>query len=717
MIGTKLSQYTITAELGEGGMGAVYVAEDTTLNRKVALKVLPVELSGSQERIGRFRREAESLAALNHPNIVRVYGVETDQAVPFLTMELVEGKNLEQLIPEKGMSLEQVLDLAMPMADALAEAHEQGIIHRDLKPANVMVDERGTPKVLDFGLAKLRQVDSDDEGDLSMLATATMTQHGVVLGTIPYMSPEQVQGLPVDQRSDLFSFGAVLYEMITGRRPFGGSSSAAIAGALIRDTPAPASESQPGLPLAMLDLLDRCLEKDPAKRVQTAGEIRDALGDIRSGKAVLAPRPVSGSLGETLWGTPLRRVLVSAAVIAVLILVYFGVSRQRVAPREGTAPESAEAPAPDPSSEASSQQADGLLQRGDIYKDRLQDNPSGSSERFELALEAYKEAFALAPERPEAPARIAVLYAIRMQSGGDPASLIPEVEIWALRAIEIDSTFGPAWRALFVSEQYRPRPNQRKLLEYSFRASEHVTGGYVSGFDSQNMSFFSVILGVEGYLYGIDPRSTWGNVNASINLSMLGRYEEALGLVEDALMFNPKFLGAILSKTILLVSLGRVEEARELAETWPPLPGPYAIFSTQFDLVVALETGDADALGKSLHDLQAWLLNPEISSFFRWPYMAPPTIADLARHGHTEEALELMSQIHEAGLGAPPYDWLRLDQIFDPMRDDPRFRAVEAQAKENFDLMMEYLERARESRPLPPKIEQARVDLIEQLGG
>jgi len=717
LIGSTLSHFKITAELGEGGMGAVYVAEDTTLGRKVALKVLPAELSGSQERIARFRREAESLAALNHPNIVRVYGVETDQAVPFLTMELVEGKSLEKLIPEKGMPLEQVLDLAIPMADALAEAHEQGIIHRDLKPANVMVDERGTPKILDFGLAKLRQVDSDDDGDLSMLATATMTQHGVVLGTIPYMSPEQVQGLPIDHRSDLFSFGAVLYEMITGRRPFDGSSSAAIAGALIRDTPTPASESQPGLPGGVLDLLDRCLEKDPAKRVQSAGEIRDALKDIRSGKAAVTRQPPSDAVGKTLLGTPLRRALAGAAVIAVLALVYFGVSRQRAAPEEGAATDTAEATPAGSSSAESSQEVEALLQRGDIFSNRHNENPTGDGEEFELALEAYREAFALAPDRPEAPTRIAQLYALRMNSGGDPAKLLPEIEIWALRAIEADSTYGEAWRVLFDAERYRPKANQRKLLEYSFRASEHTPGPSV--FDPQNMSSFSAILGLEGYQFMLESSalSGFGYVNPSLNLWMLGRYEEALGLVEDALMANPNFLAGILYKPIFLASLGRVHEAQELAEQWPPLPGIYQVLETQLDLVVALQTNDVETVTTSLESLRTVLLDPTIAYTFRWPYLAPPTIGDLARHGYTEEALELMSQIHQAGFGVPPYDWLRLDPVFDPMRDDPPYQAVEAEAKENFDLMLEYLDQARADRPLPPSLEEVRVDLLAQLAG
>ncbi len=220
MIGQTIGHYKIVDKLGAGGMGEVYLAEDTTLKRQIALKVLPPSLAASQERLDRFQREAESLAALNHPNIVHVYTVEEDDGVHFLTMELVEGESLDQAIPPGGLSLDQFFDLAVPLADALSEAHEHGIVHRDLKPANIMLDQKGRPKILDFGLAKLRLPETPE--DLSQLPTEAMTQEGRVLGTYPYMSPEQVEGKSVDHRSDIFSFGTVLYEMATGQRPFRG---------------------------------------------------------------------------------------------------------------------------------------------------------------------------------------------------------------------------------------------------------------------------------------------------------------------------------------------------------------------------------------------------------------------------------------------------------------------------------------------------------------
>ena len=201
MIGRTLSHFKITAKLGEGGMGEVYRAEDTKLKREVALKILPPEFAGSQERLERFQREAETLATLDHPNIVTIYSVEEAQGVHFLTMQLVQGKRLAELIPRDGMPLEQIFEIAVPMADALAAAHEKRVIHRDLKPGNIMVADGGTVKVLDFGLAKMGQV--PDEAVASELPTEPLTEEGRILGTMPYMSPEQARGRPIDHRSGL----------------------------------------------------------------------------------------------------------------------------------------------------------------------------------------------------------------------------------------------------------------------------------------------------------------------------------------------------------------------------------------------------------------------------------------------------------------------------------------------------------------------------------
>jgi len=285
MIGETLARYKIVDKLGEGGMGEVYLAEDSELDRKVALKMLPAEMAGDPERLERFRREAKAVAALNHPNIVTIYSIEESDGTQFLTMEHVEGESLDQMLPPTGMPLSKVFDIAIPLADALATAHERGIVHRDLKPANIMVNREGRVKVLDFGLAKLTQDDAVDgaEGGLTQIPTrlATLTGEGMVMGTAPYMSPEQVEGRAMDHRTDLFSLGVVLYELATGRRPFSSDTSAGLVSSILRDTPSPVTEINPGLPRHLARIVQHCLEKDPEARYQSAKDVRNELRSLR----------------------------------------------------------------------------------------------------------------------------------------------------------------------------------------------------------------------------------------------------------------------------------------------------------------------------------------------------------------------------------------------------------------------------------------------------
>src|SRR5271169_2509678 len=214
--GTKLGPYEIQNSLGAGGMGEVYRATDTKLGRDVALKVLPAEMAQDPERLARFRREAKALAQLDHPNIVTIHSVEECDGVHFLTMQLVEGQSLDRLIPQGGLPVEQIVEFASALGDALAAAHEKGIVHRDLKPANVMVTNDGRVKVLDFGLA--RDVSASGETEAT-LTSAGPTQDGIVMGTPSYMSPEQLSGREIDHRTDIFSLGVLLYEMAAGTRP------------------------------------------------------------------------------------------------------------------------------------------------------------------------------------------------------------------------------------------------------------------------------------------------------------------------------------------------------------------------------------------------------------------------------------------------------------------------------------------------------------------
>ena len=239
--GTKLGPYEIISLLGAGGMGEVYRAKDTKLHREVAIKVLPADVASSPDRLRRFEREATTVAALNHPNIVTIFGIEESGGHCYIAMELVEGDTLGRMIAPGGMPLAKIFDIAIPLADALAAAHDKGIVHRDLKPANVMVTKEGRVKVLDFGLAKLTAAGQGGSSPDDVTMSAPLTRKGMIIGTVPYMSPEQLKSDPLDHRTDLFSLGIMLYEMATGQRPFKGHKSAEMMSSILRDTPRPGS--------------------------------------------------------------------------------------------------------------------------------------------------------------------------------------------------------------------------------------------------------------------------------------------------------------------------------------------------------------------------------------------------------------------------------------------------------------------------------------------
>ena len=292
MIGKTLSHYRVLDKLGAGGMGAVYRAEDTRLKRQVALKVLPADMAENPDWLRRFQREAELVASLNDPGIVTIYSVEEADGLHFLTMELVKGQTLADLLPSGGLHLDRFLEIAVPLAQALTAAHDRGVTHRDLKPANVMVTPEGQVKVLDFGLAKL--LVADGASDQTLMPTEALTQAGLVMGTIPYMAPEQLEGQSVDHRCDIFSMGILLHEMVTGERPFKGESSASLISAILRDRPHSITDSRSDVPRQLDRVIQRCLQKDPERRYQTAKDLRNDLEDLPAElKPVKADQPRS----------------------------------------------------------------------------------------------------------------------------------------------------------------------------------------------------------------------------------------------------------------------------------------------------------------------------------------------------------------------------------------------------------------------------------------
>src|SRR5467141_2475537 len=268
--GTRLGPYEIVAPLGAGGMGEVYRARDTRLDRTVAVKILPSHLSNDPTLRQRFEQEAKAISSLNHPHICALYDVGHQDGTEFLIMEYLEGETLAKLLEKGPVPLAQVLKYGVEIADALDKAHRQGIVHRDLKPGNIMITKSGA-KLLDFGLAKAA-VPLTTGATLTAGATRTtpVTQQGTIVGTFQYMSPEQIEGKELDGRSDIFSFGAVLYEMVTGRRAFQGKSQLSVASAILEKEPAPISSVKPMTPPALERCIKRCLAKDPEERWQTA---------------------------------------------------------------------------------------------------------------------------------------------------------------------------------------------------------------------------------------------------------------------------------------------------------------------------------------------------------------------------------------------------------------------------------------------------------------
>jgi serine/threonine protein kinase len=323
MIGKTISHYRILEKLGEGGMGVVYKAEDTKLKRTVALKFLSFQAVGTEEDKSRFIHEAQSAAALNHPNICIIYEIDEYKHQPFIAMEYIKGRNLKSIIEAGLFELEEASRVGMQIAHGIYEAHQKKIVHRDIKPANIMITNEGLVKIMDFGLAKSP-------------GRTQLTREGTTVGTVAYMSPEQARGEDLDHRTDIWSLGVVLYEMIGGQRPFKGEHEQAVIYSIANEEQKPLTGLRSGLPLELDRLLDRCLEKDPAARYQTALDLASDLGRLH--RRIELSSKSNVTVDGHAWSRRRLPWLVGAlaALVAVFVLAVF----PRITGRDGATPDS-----------------------------------------------------------------------------------------------------------------------------------------------------------------------------------------------------------------------------------------------------------------------------------------------------------------------------------------------------------------------------------------
>jgi serine/threonine protein kinase/Flp pilus assembly protein TadD len=676
MIGETISHYRIVEKLGRGGMGEVYLAEDKQLGRKVAIKFLPAEVATNENARQRLLREAQTAATLDHPNICAIYEVGQEGGYSFIVLQYIEGETLAARIKRQLPDLREGLAIASQVADALNEAHARGIIHRDIKPENIMLTSRGQVKVLDFGLAKTVRDPGLVEPDAETGTLLSMP--GMMIGTVPYMSPEQVRGEDLDCRSDIFSFGIVLYEMLSGRRPFEAKSTAEVISAILTREPPPISRSSLGHSGSAEErLIRKCLEKDPAQRYQTMGDLISDLAQIRreyeSGQVSLPADSAPLRPKVTIANGGLRRLRILKPALILTALALLVVAAVYLSPVRS------------PKSTTASGVKSANPVAYDAYMRGKVNVSSENPENNAAAIKLFQEAIAADPSFAAAYAELARAYSIKARlfaPGADKKKLNEEAEVDVDKALALDPNLPEGYfaRGLILWTPYKRFPHEQAVYAYK-RAIElnpnfdeaHHQLGYVYlhiGLLDQGQRELETAL-------AINP----GNTLARFRLGQIemcrAKYEEAFQIFDSTPLEKNPIVAAY--KANALFRLGRTEEASALIEQllkdYPKDEGGQVISVKAMMLAKAGKQREAEAAIQHAIDIGRGYIHFHHTSY----NMA----SAYALMNQPEPAMKWLQVTAEEGF--PNYPLFEGDANLDNLRKDPRFIAFMANQKQQWE--------------------------------
>jgi tetratricopeptide (TPR) repeat protein len=674
LIGQTISHYRIVEKLGGGGMGVVYKAEDIKLHRFVALKFLPAEVAADERARQRLLREAKTAATLDHPNICAIYEVGQEGGYSFIVLQYIEGETLAARLKRQLPDLREALAIAAQVADALAEAHARGIIHRDIKPENIMLTRRNQVKVLDFGLAKVVRDSSIIEADTASMLSIP----GMVMGTVPYMSPEQVRGEELDCRSDIFSFGTVLYELLSGRRPFEAKSSAEVISAILTAEPPPITRASLGHSSSGEEqLIRKCLEKDAALRYQTMGDLIPDLQQIRreyetgqvtprSGTTTVKPKAITGDKGGRFRVSRLGLVLTSLALVLAAAGVWFFSFRSLKR-------------TPAAAVMSSNPVAYDAYMRGKVNVGS--ENPDNNN----AAIKLFEQSVAADPNFAAAYAELARAYTIKARYSGTAAEkqkLYEDAEVDVEKALVIDPNLaeGHFARGLILWTPYKRFPHEQAIQSYrraielnpNFDEAHHQLGFiylHIGLLDKAQQEIEKAL--------AINPGNTLARYRLGVINMCRAKYEEAFQIFNSTPRdINPSLLAFYTSNA--LFRLGRNEEASEIIEKffkdYPKDEGGAVTSVKAMMLAKAGKKREAEATIQ--HAIE---IGRGYAHFHHTSYNIASAYALM---NQPEQAMKLLQVTADEGF--PCYPLFEGDANLDNLREDVRFISFMATQKQQW---------------------------------